>query len=164
LSALGDVVAALQQRSSHVPYRNSKVRCTLVQAAAWLYTMMLAAVQLRAECCGQCCWCDSQCAHAALHAARTVHGAGALAKLHCRCCCNAANAPVGGLPGWQQQDAAGGQLQPCRRECWRVQVLPGLCSTCPQGGAGGSAAQHRCTWQPRVTSSRRQQHTPHVRP
>ena len=26
LSALGDVVAALQQRSSHVPYRNSKVR------------------------------------------------------------------------------------------------------------------------------------------
>lgn len=27
LSALGDVVAALQQRSSHVPYRNSKVSC-----------------------------------------------------------------------------------------------------------------------------------------
>jgi kinesin family protein C2/C3 len=25
LSALGDVVAALQQRNSHVPYRNSKV-------------------------------------------------------------------------------------------------------------------------------------------
>jgi kinesin family protein C2/C3 len=25
LSALGDVVSALQQRSSHVPYRNSKV-------------------------------------------------------------------------------------------------------------------------------------------
>lgn len=28
LSALGDVVAALQQRSSHVPYRNSKVGAT----------------------------------------------------------------------------------------------------------------------------------------
>jgi hypothetical protein len=30
LSALGDVVSALQQRSSHVPYRNSKVCSMLV--------------------------------------------------------------------------------------------------------------------------------------
>jgi kinesin family protein C2/C3 len=34
LSALGDVVSALQQRSSHVPYRNSKVRNLPVHAAA----------------------------------------------------------------------------------------------------------------------------------
>lgn len=33
LSALGDVVAALQQRSSHVPYRNSKVRSRSCSAA-----------------------------------------------------------------------------------------------------------------------------------
>lgn len=32
LSALGDVVAALQQRNSHIPFRNSKVRPNSISA------------------------------------------------------------------------------------------------------------------------------------
>ena len=31
LSALGDVIQALQQRSGHIPFRNSKVLCVCVR-------------------------------------------------------------------------------------------------------------------------------------
>jgi hypothetical protein len=55
LSALGDVVAALQQRSSHIPYRNSKVSCVYGQAFA--YCMLPPTV--RAQCARLHCswWC-----------------------------------------------------------------------------------------------------------
>jgi hypothetical protein len=90
LSALGDVVSALQQRSGHVPYRNSKVRVRidgcLITAVACICLALCSAV-----CCG---WRRRWCAH--------------LLRV---LLLPAADAAAGGLPGWQQQDTAGGQLQ-----------------------------------------------------
>lgn len=97
LSALGDVVSALQQRSGHVPYRNSKV-CVCVCKP------LHALSQLRHACAERCAagmyscdalWCDGR------H--RSVRGLLLLLP--------AADAAAGGLPGRQQQDTAGGQLQ-----------------------------------------------------
>jgi hypothetical protein len=62
LSALGDVVSALQQRSSHVPYRNSKVathsphmHTSLTTAGSWHEKYIACDLALRSECCWVVC-------------------------------------------------------------------------------------------------------------
>lgn len=116
LSALGDVVSALQQRSSHVPYRNSKVN-----KQAPVRTSMITALphggssHHKHVACGLVLLLSGVLAALALsrvvqylltakpHLVMSVHVLLPLSR--------AVDAPAGGLLGGQQQDPAGGQLQ-----------------------------------------------------
>jgi hypothetical protein len=124
LSALGDVLAALQQRNSHIPYRNSKVSSGRGEGEP------SAACQARREGCHHR-HLNRIADTMELNVARFLgYKLNDLVSTLVRCACltwvlvgsAAVDEAAGGLARRQQQDAHGCELQSCSGKCARNKV------------------------------------------